>query len=688
MENKILNPRIYKTISKDKKNKKNKVLKNNIKKDKIEEKTTFRSKTLLNNSNFITTKKTNNKTFNNSEKKENLISEIKQSNINNTTKQTSKTKDLKNMLNEISKVYENNKNDIDINTNTTEKINITKIKNNEEKIKSEISNNINKKISKKLSYNEYVDKIDIKTKFDFEEYNKKDGELLNNIKEENYKKLNRLKNNNFNNITIEEKLNSKSINNNPKNKSKKTLMNVIKLSVCAFFIFVIFKVSFQIENLDDIDILNVFSNEEEISVINNFDLNIAIDSLDQDNNLLVNEMNKQTFEYLLTINTDYTINYNLLESVEKIDGNIYNLKIKDENYTSDIIEGLENSKDLNIKNIDQTDSTNIIVTLKSDNPYFVYSLKDIFVENKYNTNNYIKNVEDDQISFVKNSDNNSIVENINIINYDDSNDIIDDFKSEKINMFFTSSEEELNLIGRYDYNIDKYKTGENYFLLFNKESDILSNYYIRKAIAYAIDRNEIVSSLSKNFTEIIDIPYLFSEVSFKYDSIASENLLIENGYEKVSGIYQNDDGSLILELLVNEDDAQKIIIADEIKLMLETIGIRVNVEKLSSEEIETKVGKDDYDMVLSTIYLNESADISFIYDYININDNVNTIIEEIEDSTVEELPNNIELLMQTISNEVACIGIVSKTSAVIYDKDIEDLGDLKYMNLLNFIIEN
>ena len=47
--------------------------------------------------------------------------------------------------------------------------------------------------------------------------------------------------------------------------------------------------------------------------------------------------------------------------------------------------------------------------------------------------------------------------------------------------------------------------------------------------------------------------------------------------------------------------------------MVEKIGIRINVHKLSESEINTRVSSGEYDLVLSTVYINENPNIEYLY---------------------------------------------------------------------------
>ena len=166
---------------------------------------------------------------------------------------------------------------------------------------------------------------------------------------------------------------------------------------------------------------------------------------------------------------------------------------------------------------------------------------------------------------------------------------------------------------------------------------------------------------------------------------AAENVLLLNGWKKTGGIYNKNDGyeykKIELNLLVNKDDSQKTNIADSIKEMAQKIGIRINVLKLSEEELNTRVQTGDYDLVLSTVYINDSPDIEYLYNYLNVSDITNSAIENVKKSDLSNIEENVDILKNTLSSEVACIGIMAKTTNVVYQKYIKGFDNISYMNI-------
>lgn len=189
------------------------------------------------------------------------------------------------------------------------------------------------------------------------------------------------------------------------------------------------------------------------------------------------------------------------------------------------------------------------------------------------------------------------------------------------------------------------------------------------------------------FSEVIDIPYIYSDVKYKYDLYAAENVLLLNGWKKTGGIYNKNEGyeykKIELNLLVNKDDIQKVEIADSIKEMVEKIGIKINVLKLSEGEINSRVNAGDYDLVLSTLYINDSPNIEYLYNYLNVSDITNAAIEKVEKSDISNIEENVDVLRDTLSSEVSCIGIMAKTTNVVYQKYIKGFDNIAYMKIFD-----
>lgn len=486
-------------------------------------------------------------------------------------------------------------------------------------------------------------------------------------------------------------------------------IRLIKITILVLVLIGIGMLSKKINNLENFS-LNVFSNKDEnTDVVKDYYFNIALlnaDSLDMysSKNVILNELVKTSTLSLVKINSDYTLEKTVAKSIDKIDELNYSVKLNND-YKVDVqnvIDSINKVKELstnspyynNVKNIEtvnKLDENTLTFKLVEKDSYFPYRLNfPLYIQNdnsKKLTNFEISDKATNSMTIVKNESKSSLA-SVKVTNYTDENSIISDFRNSKFDMFVVSTDAVMQQIGKHEYNIKKYRDGETTFLLGNKNSKLFSRKEVRQAIAYSINRDEIVKSINPSFSEIIDIPYIYSSINYKYDIYGAKNTLLSNGWSsKADSYYNNIDGiqtKLELNLLVNKDDAIKVNIANKISEMLKTNGIVINVISVDKATVESRVSSNNYDLVLADIYINDNPDISMIYNYINLNDNINNKIEKINSSTSsDDLQKAVDDFKITISDEIACIGIMAKNTNVVYQKNIVGFDNTMYMKLFN-----
>lgn len=491
-------------------------------------------------------------------------------------------------------------------------------------------------------------------------------------------------------------------------KSKKNHSKLLKLVTCFLGIVLVIILSKFVFNYKNLEILSVFSEEDNNHVeglVSDYAFNIGISKLDTTNywnsqNIILNELAKKTQLSLVKMNKDYKLEYEIAQKVENISetsylitlNSIYKIKSDDVINSYNKIKSIGNSNIYyssvsNISKIEKIDDNSFKVSILKKDPFFVYKLN-FPIESNSNKNIEfcIKNCDSNNF-FISRNISKSTVASINLKNYNDTDDMVSDFRNGNIDMFTASSDNIMQLIGKKEYSVKKYRDGETIFLLGNKQSTLFKKKEIRQALAYSINREDIIKKEDAKFSELIDIPYIYSDVKYKYDLYAAENVLLLNGWKKTGGIYNKNDGyeykKIELNLLVNKDDTIKANIADSIKEMVEKIGIRIDVLKLTQKEINDKVSNGDYDLVLSTINITDNPDIEYIYNYVNVDDITNVAIENVKNSNVDNISDNLDVLKDTLSNEVACIGILAKTTNVVYQKYITGFNNIAYMKVFD-----
>ena len=488
-------------------------------------------------------------------------------------------------------------------------------------------------------------------------------------------------------------------------KNKIYIPTIFKVLVIIVAVFLIGIISRKIVNFENMDILNVFSNKEkDVKLEKDYALRLGISKLDttdvsKTRNIILNELYLNSTLRLLEINKDYTINYMSASKIEKISNKEYlvylneeyDLTYEDLNQAINKIKsaGETNSYYKNVANIKEITKENdyIRILLNNEDPYYVYKLDFPINIDSSSLAFKVQNVSDSMISFNR-LKSNSNIKSITLTNYSDTDDMVADFRDDKIDMFFASSDGIMQMIGKHEYNIKKYRDGENIFLFGNKDSNVFKLKEIRKALVYSLKREDIIKEINNSFSELIDLPFIYSEIKYKYDIYGAENELLSNGWKKENGIYtKNIDGKSIkaeLNILVNEEDSTKTQIANLIKEMAQNVGIKINVNIAKSKDFTTKLTNKEYDIILADVYFNQYPDIDYLKEYVNINENVNNAFNNVyQSSNVDELTSNIAKLQETLSSEVACIGILARNTNIVYQKYITGFDYTNYLKVFS-----
>lgn len=509
------------------------------------------------------------------------------------------------------------------------------------------------------------------------------------------------------------KLKEKSRDNN-KDKNKKKVKNIyfptpLKISFAIIGIVVIGFISKKIVKFENMPLISVFSNKENKKELQKeYNLKLGITKLDttdmlKSRNIVLDELSLLSNSRLVEINKDYTINYLAAEKIEKINNKDYIVYLNKEYNLSvdDIKSGIEKLKSLgeespyykniiNINSIEEIEkSKSFKISLQNDDPYYIYKLDfPIEVQNNKNSEGVKYSVQsktDSALTLSKNKSGTSL-STISLNNYQDSDDMVADFRDDKIDMFFASSDLTMQLIGKHEYNVKKYRDGENIFLFGNKDSKLFGLKEVRKALAYSLKREDIIKEVNKSFSELIDLPFIYSQVKYKYDIYGAENELLASGWKKKNGVYtkviDGENRNLELNLIVKETDETKKKIASLLKEMAQNIGIKINVNILKEKEFNDKMENKDYDIIIADVFVNQYPDIEFLKEYVNINDVTNNAFSKVyESNSVKELTSSINSLEETLSSEVACIGILARNSNLVYQKYILGFEYTNYLKL-------
>lgn len=320
------------------------------------------------------------------------------------------------------------------------------------------------------------------------------------------------------------------------NKKKNTFFRkMFKIGIILILIFSVSYISKIIMKKDDSDsIQTISSNNKVVTLVQDYDFKIGMTKLDTTNylntkNALLSELVGNVSNVsLIKFDDEYNIKYEVASDIEKVSNGKYEITVNS-NYkigTSDIRNAVKRLIDAgknslyyvplsNIDSIVEKKDKKIEISLKKEDPYFVYYLDFPIILDEYS---YFRiSVKDNEVIFNSNKSNFNQISTIDFKSFDSIDNLVEEFKKGNIDMFPATSDIATNLIGKYDYNVKKFRNGETVFLLGNNDSELFLKKEVRQALSYVINRDEIIKDVNPKFSEVIDIPYIYSKVKYKYD---------------------------------------------------------------------------------------------------------------------------------------------------------------------------
>ncbi len=464
------------------------------------------------------------------------------------------------------------------------------------------------------------------------------------------------------------------------------------------------------------------------------ELKLGVASFDSINPILsknknIQDISKIIFEPLMTLSSNYKLENCLAKEWAKQNDKTYIIKLKDDKNWSDgqkfaaedvkfTIEKLKTSDTIylsNVKNIDTVeviDEETIRITLNQEIPFFEYNLTfPILSSNYYKDKEFIPDIVpigtgmykvsevlESSLILTKNEyykeKDNLKLDKIIITNYASIGELYNAFKMGNIDLISTQNSNLKDHIGTIGYISKEIKGREHYFLAFNAKSNLLSQVNVRKAICYSIDKSNIVSSIYSDNYYVSSFPldygnwiYQEQDASSGYNIEQAKQILINDGWSYKNKYWQKivnyKSQKIYLNLVVKSSDSQRVLVAENIKTQLENEGIRINLIKASDTQYENYLKNKNYDMILCSINLSVSPDLSTFFGENNLanylNDEVTSIMNEIKNLTDEEkLIQNYKRLGEIYKTEMPYLSLYNNKYTIAYNSTLAGVKDVNW----------
>ena len=258
------------------------------------------------------------------------------------------------------------------------------------------------------------------------------------------------------------------------------------------------------------------------------------------------------------------------------------------------------------------------------------------------------------------------------------------------------------LISRRNAGHYKYLTPYFEFLAFNSSHSLLQDKTIKKAIAYALDRKDIISKVYLNNAETVDVPiqsncWLYDSRYriYDYDPNKALRLLQEEGWEDtdrdgvLDKIIDEKKVDLTFSLMTNSDNDFRRDSVELIAKQLETIGIRVEIENVPWEIMQTeRLPNGEFDAVLTGFNLSVVHDLRFFLHSSQIGEGLGNfmayskpemdwLLDNAARAVTEEARwEAYQEIQKYLTQEMPIVSLYFRTGSILYDERIHGIDHI------------
>lgn len=435
----------------------------------------------------------------------------------------------------------------------------------------------------------------------------------------------------------------------------------------------------------------------------------------------VQDISKIIFEPLITLTSDYKAENCLAKEWAKQNEVTYIIKLKDnkkfsngEKFTSEdvkfTIDRLKDSDTIYssnvqyVSNVEIVDDTTVRIILSQEVPFFEYNLTFPILSNKYysdkqfdanivpvGTGMYkVSEVQNSSLILTKNEYypemNNLKLDKITISIFSIVGELYNSFKIGNIDLISTQNSNLKEYIGTIGYLSKEMKGREHDFIAFNTQNQLLSQVSVRKAIGYSIDKSNIVSSVYSNNYYVSSFPldygnwiYNEQDSSSGYNLEQAKQILIDDGWSYKNKYWQKTENyktqRISLNFVVKSTDTNRVSVAENIKQQLESQGFRINLIKATDTQYQNYINNKNYDMILCSVNLSVSPDISTFFGQDNLanysNEEVTNLINEVKNLNDEEkLKQDYKRLGEIYKTEMPYVSLYNNKYTVAYNQEL------------------
>jgi len=274
-------------------------------------------------------------------------------------------------------------------------------------------------------------------------------------------------------------------------------------------------------------------------------------------------------------------------------------------------------------------------------------------------------------------------------------------KRGNIDLINTSNIDYETYIGTIGFNVNVSPDREFDYILINNMDSVLSRKEVRQAINYAIDKNNIVYNIYKNKYLASNFPldngsYLYNNENSDqtYNLDKARSILTDNGWVYQNNIWRKSGTSyrLNFDLVVNSSNANRVLVAENIKEQLDKIGININVIKVGDNSFQNYIKNKNYELILTGNIVPLSPDLNSYLGENNLsnysNDEMNGLLKEVNDIQDENLlKEKYKRIIEIYNDDVPFISLYFNPNISIASPNIKGVIDHNWYDMFYHIDE-
>ncbi len=226
------------------------------------------------------------------------------------------------------------------------------------------------------------------------------------------------------------------------------------------------------------------------------------------------------------------------------------------------------------------------------------------------------------------------------------------------------------------------------FLGLNNQKASLLSSLTRVALHAALDKEALLGTCKISYAAVTDLPlpsgsfWNHNQESAPYEKRQVESLLIEDGWQDLDGngileksVY-GEQTELLLEILVNEENATRVKLAEQIKQAWQSVGISAFVTVLPFSDYHARIQSREYDVFLGGVTLSENYDLNFLLktDMNPFGISVEGIDQVLNALPLMEIPSRQQALFHELcgilKEEMPIISLYFEQDALLFDSSL------------------